>query len=127
MDDTRVQLPPELLIATEKLAEILIYAEPIAAHNRAKARLDSDKEANALLEQLSAAQAELRTRQMSGSVIQNDIDALRALQGEVQSNRVIRNYAQTQQAAIAFLPQVNQEISQLLGLDFASLVLPANC
>jgi len=80
-----------------------------------------------LLEQLSAAQAELRTRQMSGSVIQNDIDALRALQGEVQSNRVIRNYAQTQQAAIAFLPQVNQEISQLLGLDFASLVLPANC
>lgn len=127
MDDTRVQLPPELLIATEKLAEILIHAEPIAAYKRAKARLDSDKEANALFELLSNAQAELRTRQMSGSVIQKDIDALRALQGEVQSNRVIRNYAKTQQAAIAFLPQVNQEISQLLGLDFASLALPANC
>ncbi len=127
MDDTGVRLPPDLLKTTEKLADVLVQAEPIATYERAKALYEADKEAKALLERLSAAQAELRTRQMSSNVSQVEIDALRALQSEVQANRVITEYAQAQQAAIAFLPQVNQEISQLLGLDFASLVGPANC
>jgi len=127
MDDTRMQLPPDLFSATEKLADVLFQAEPIAAYERAKAHFEADEEAKVLLEGLSTAQAELRTRQMSGNYSQAEIDALRALQSEVQSSRVIREYDRAQQAAIAFLPQVNQEISQLIGLDFASLAGPANC
>lgn len=41
--------------------------------------------------------------------------------------RFIMDFAETQQLASAYLPEVNQEISQLLGVDFASLVRPAGC
>ncbi len=127
MDDTKVQLSSDVLKATERLAESLIHSGPIAAFERAKVQFEDNEGAKTLLERLSAAQAELRTRQVSGGVTQQDIDELRALQSEVQSSNVIREYARAQQAAIAFLPLVNQEISQLLGLDFASLAGPASC
>lgn len=122
-------LPPNLLAATEALAAQLIYAEPIALYRRAQARLDADAGARALLERFSAAQADLRARsgQSEGSVTQAGVDHLRDLQRQVQTNRAIMEYAETQQAALAYLPEVNREISQLLGVDFASLAGPASC
>ena len=120
-------LPPNLLEATENLALTLLASEPIMAYHRAKARLDSDPEARGLLERFSTAQRDVRVRQGNSSVTQADMDRLRTLQRAVQSNRVIMEYAETQQAAIAYLPVINQEISQLLGVDFASLAGPASC
>lgn len=120
-------LSPELAEATEALAETLLSAEPIMLYHRAKARLDSDHEALDLLERFSATQRDLRLRQGNGSASQADMDRLQTLQRAVQSNRVIMDYAETQQAAIAYLPVVNQEISQLIGVDFASLAGPASC
>jgi hypothetical protein len=37
------------------------------------------------------------------------------------------DYALAQQEALAYLPQVNQTISELLGVDFAALAGPASC
>ncbi len=127
MSDSTVMLPPDLLAATETLAEQLLNAEPIVLYHQAQARMEADPQARALLERLTAAQSELRVRQARGMVTQDDIGHLRALQREVQSNSVIMDYAAAQQAAIAYLPEVNQEISQLLGVDFASLAGPASC
>lgn len=78
-------------------------------------------EDRAELERFLKTQSDLRVRQSRNAVTQSDVDELRALQREVQSNQRIRDYAETQQAAIAYLPAINQEISQLLGVDFASL------
>ena len=58
---------------------------------------------------------------------QADIDRLRVLQNEVQANKIIMLFVETQQAAIAYLPGVNKEISQLLGFDFAGMAGPASC
>lgn len=127
MNTATIVLPPNLLAAAEALAMQVIHAEPILLYHRAKARLDADHHARTLLERFSAAQADLRVRQARGMVTQADVDHLRALQREVQSNRVIVEYAETQQTAIAYLPEVNQEISQMLGVDFASLSGPASC
>jgi cell fate (sporulation/competence/biofilm development) regulator YlbF (YheA/YmcA/DUF963 family) len=120
-------LPAEVQEALEVLAENLVHAEPIVAYRRAQARLDASAEAHGLIERLSAAQAELRSRQGRNGVDQADVDKVRALQREAQSNRIIMDYAETQQAAIAYLPEVNQEISALLGVDFAALAGPASC
>lgn len=127
MDTSNSILTPELQEATEALALILLSAEPIVVYHQAKARFDSDPLARELIERLSAAQSDIRLRQAQGSVKQADLERLRALQREVQSNRVIMDYARAQEAAIAYLPQVNQEISQLIGIDFASLAGPASC
>lgn len=127
MDNSSLNLPSNLLTATERLATVITSAEPIAAYLQAKARLDIDPQARDLLECVSSAQSDLRMRQVNGNISQADLDHLRTLQLQVQSNRVIMDYAETQQAAIAYLPQVNQEISQLIGVDFASLAGPASC
>lgn len=120
-------LPPELLAATQSLAETLLYSEPMVRYHQAKSRFDADLQARALLERLSAAQADLRVRQSNSGIPQTDIEQLRALQREVQSNPVIMEYAHSQQAAIAYLPEVNRVIGEMLGVDFASLAGPASC
>ena len=127
MNDSNLNLPSNLLTATERLATVITSAEPIAAYLQAKVRLDNDPQARDLLECVSSAQSDLRMRQVNGNITQADLDHLRTLQLQVQSNRLIMDYAETQQAAIAYLPQVNQEISQLIGVDFASLAGPASC
>lgn len=125
--DTIYSLPDELLTAAEQLADAILRAGPIAAYQQAKARLDGDAPARELLERFLKTQSDLRVRQSRNAVTQSDVDQLRALQREVQSNRIIIDYAETQQAAIAYLPAVNQEIGQLLGVDFASLAGPGCC
>lgn len=127
MSAMSVNLPPTVLAAAERLATAIEASEPVAAYRQAKARLDGDARANELLRELSDAQADLRRRQSNGGVTQEALQQVRALQREVQSNVVIMDFAMAQQAAIAYLPQVNQEISQLLGVDFASLAGPASC
>ena len=125
--DTNYSLPDEISTAAEQLAKAILRAGPIAAYQQAKACLDGDVQARELLERFLKTQSDLRVRQSRNAVTQSDVDELRALQREVQTNRIILAYAETHQAAIAYLPAVNQEISQLLGVDFASLAGPGCC
>ena len=127
MDTTVVTLPENISSAVEQLAAAVLRAQPIAEYQQAKARLDADAEARELLERLAKAQSDMRTLQAQNAVTQADVDALREIQRQVQSNRKIMEYARTQQAAVAYLPAVNQEISLLLGIDFASLAGPGSC
>lgn len=127
MDTNTANLPPNILAATEHLAATILRAKPVAAYQKAIARLNADSEARELLERFMQAQTDLRVRQARNSITQADMDQIRALQRKVQSNRTILDYAEAQQKAVDYLPAVNQEISQLLGVDFASLAGPASC
>lgn len=115
-------LDATLEAAARKFALKLRSSAPIATYWRAKARLEADKQAQNLLAELRQRQQALTLKQQNGNgITQEEIDALRRLQGEVQRNPVIMAYVQAQQQAQAFLPQVNLEISQLLGFDFGAL------
>ncbi len=127
MDTKTVILPESISNAVEQLAAAVLRAEPIVVFQQAKARLDVDPEARELLERLSKAQAEIRLRQSQNAVTQADVDQLRAIQRQVQSNQTIMHYSESLQMATAYLPGVNQEISQLIGMDFAALAGPASC
>ncbi len=95
---------------------------PITTFWQAKERLEADEEAQELLAELQERQRALMLKQQNGgNITQEEIDALRRLQGEAQRNPVIKGYVQAQQQALAFVPQVNMEISQLLGFDFGGL------
>lgn len=120
-------LPPPLVEAIETLAAALLNTEPLAAYRQATAVLGSDPDSTTLLNQFSAAQAEVRKHQGNGTLTQFHIDRLRSLQRQVQTNSTIVSYASAQQSALAYLPEVNVEISQLIGLDFASLAGPSGC
>lgn len=120
-------ISPQLLDATHSLAAALVQAEPIAAYRAARQRLDADPAARGLLERVAAAQADLRVRQTRGTLAEADLDQLRALQRQAQANEAIMNYIAAQQAAMAYLPDVSQEISQLLGVDFGALIGRSSC
>lgn len=120
-------LPPPLIEAIEMLAAALLNTEPLAAYRQASANLEADPDSTTLLSQFSAAQAEVRKCQGNGTITQFHLDRLRSLQRQVQANSTIMSYADAQQAALAYLPEVNLEISQLIGLDFASLAGPSGC
>ena len=120
-------LSPQLQEATHSLIENLLASEAFTRYGQARARLDTDQEARSLLEQLAQCQARLRQKQAQGAVNQEDIDELRGIQTKVQRNRVIMDYAQSQQEAVNFLRQVNAEIGQLLGVDFAALANQNTC
>jgi cell fate (sporulation/competence/biofilm development) regulator YlbF (YheA/YmcA/DUF963 family) len=124
---TNGNIPPELIGATDELIQNLIASEPFRKYKRAQTQMHSDPHARALLEHLSALQTEIRRKQSDGGVTQEDLKNLRAAQAEVQSNDTIIAYATSQQEAIGFLREINQEISQLLGVDFASLARQKTC
>jgi cell fate (sporulation/competence/biofilm development) regulator YlbF (YheA/YmcA/DUF963 family) len=127
MNDPQTILSPELYQASMRLAEALRQADPIAAYQNARERMESDPHAKSLLERYASAQSELRFQQANQTVTQEQMDSIRALQTEVRSNRLILEFAETQQVAIAFLPHINQQISQHIGIDFASLTGSSSC
>ena len=125
--DTQQALPANVLQATRTLTENLQHAEPVVLYQQAQERLDSDSETSLLLQRLAQTQAAFRKHQGEGGVTQKDIDSLRALQGQARSNPLVTAHAEAQQVAIEHLQVINQEISQLLGLDFCSLAKKAGC
>ena len=122
-----LNFPPDLYEATDSLIQNLLASEPFLAYHQSKARLESDPQARGLLERLSALQSGIRRKQTSGDITQVEIEELRAVQHQVQANTTIMAYAQSQQEAVNFLREINQEISQLLGMDFASLARAITC
>ena len=118
---TNIRLTTTLSEAIESLAVNLLSSAPFLQFQDARKRLDADAQARGLLSDLTTAQSDLRTRQASGLLRQDDIARLRALQAEARANRFITEYIQTQDDAVAYLQETNQEISQWLGVDFAGL------
>ncbi len=120
-------LRPELKQAAQALGNALKNTPPLRAYAEAAAKMEADAQATALLDELQRVQSDIRIRQSNGGVTQADITRLRKLQYQVQTHPTIAAFIEAQQNATAFLPEVNQEISQLLGIDFASLAAPASC
>lgn len=125
--NTNIALSPELQQVTENLIENLLASEAFLSYQQSQSQLNSDSDARGLLDLMSTLQAALRHKQSANSVTQSDIDELRAIQEQVQVNEAIMAYAQSQQNAVAFLREINLEISQLLGVDFAALTKQNTC
>ena len=120
-------LSPELREATHSLIENLLASEAFTHYQHAQKLLREDEEAHTLMDQLSKVQATVRQQQGSGNVSQAEVDSLRLIQQRALRNPVILDYAEAQQEAIGFLREINGEIGQLLGVDFASFANHASC
>jgi cell fate (sporulation/competence/biofilm development) regulator YlbF (YheA/YmcA/DUF963 family) len=127
MNSNKTILPATLLAAAEDLAIQLLASGPFTIYHAAQGRFNADAGARALLQRLSQTQAELRQKQAQQTVVQSDVDQLRALQSAVQADQTITSYVHSQQAAVKFLREMNREISELLGVDFAALTKRPGC
>jgi cell fate (sporulation/competence/biofilm development) regulator YlbF (YheA/YmcA/DUF963 family) len=125
--NNNVIISPELYQATESLIENLLASEAFLAYQQSQAQMNSDAEARGLLDLLSTLQTAFRHKQSANSVTQSDIDELRAIQTQVMENPIIMVYSAAQGDAVDFLREVNLEISQTLGMDFAALAKQSTC
>lgn len=120
-------IPDTLYQATQNLAENLVASEPFIHYFQAHQAFEADSEAQSLLKDIYSIQGEIREKQQHNQVTQADIDVLRALQAQTQGSETLMVYTNTQQGAVNFLREINQEISQLLGVDFAALSRKTGC
>ena len=120
-------VPEKLDLALINLAERIKFTEPVNRYLIAQERFAQDKEAHKIMEDLSAFQKDIRQKQYNIQVTSQDLEKLRSLQTKAQENEVINSYGNSQQEAIGQLREVNAEISNLLGIDFASLAKKSSC
>ena len=120
-------LPSPLQESTQSLIGHLLASEVFMRYQKATVQFHENEEARGLLEQLTQAQARLRQKQGEGEMNQAELDSLRLLQERVQRNSVIMAYTQAQQEAMHFLRGINNEISQFLGINFASFANHSTC
>lgn len=107
--------------ATYDLAEHLSQSEPVQSFRKANNKLMADDQSIRLLTEASELQQKLYSEQYSGDVSKEKISQLRNLRNQVATNELIQNQAIAREEAVSFLREINAEISNLLGFDFASL------
>ena len=121
------KLTPELTEAVDALAENLLAAEPFLALEGTYLRLQGDAQARNLQQRFRQAEATLRQRQANRTMTQADMAAYRTLNAEAQANELIAGHEAAQQAIAACLRDVNRDLSQHLGVDFAILAKRSGC
>ncbi len=113
-------IPEKLIISVNLLADQIKLTEPVNRYLIAKEQFTHDATAQKIMEDLSTFQKEIRQKQSNNQITQQDLEKLRSLQTNAQENEVINSYSLSQQVAIGKLREINAEISNLLGIDFAS-------
>jgi cell fate (sporulation/competence/biofilm development) regulator YlbF (YheA/YmcA/DUF963 family) len=83
--------------------------------------LNNDQNSLEMINAATDLQRKLYDGQSSGDDLNNDLNRLRDYQSQISSNAVIQEQSIARETAVAFLREINQEISQLLGMDFAAL------
>ena len=121
------ELSSEMKQAVQNLGNALKSTPLLRAYADAISKMTVDAQATALWDELQRVQADIRVRQSNGGVTQQDTERLRQLQFGVQAHPTIAAFLAADQRAKAYLPQVNQAISDLLGIDFASLGRVSGC
>jgi len=113
--------------ATDMLISNLLASEAFVRYHQAQVSMKQDLQANTLLIQLSEMQSEMRQKQANNNLSTDEIDSLRTLQAQARENDIIQEYSDAQQNVIKFLREINEEINQMLGIDFASFTKRAGC
>lgn len=113
--------------AVNNLAASIQYTEPVNKYLTARDIYEKDPDARKVMEELSEHQKLIRQKQTNNSITADDLQKLRSLQVKAQENKAISSFAFSQQEAIGYLREINAEISNLLGIDFASLAKNTCC
>lgn len=111
----------ELFDATIALAENLEQSEPITRFRQATQLLQDDQDAQQLVSEAAELKQIIYAKDASREVMQENFPRLREINNQIARNPMIQEQNQSQEMAIEFLREINQEISTLLGFDFGSM------
>ncbi|GIV63700.1 MAG: YlbF family regulator [Chloroflexota bacterium] len=107
--------------ALQNLIDHLTHSEASIRFRNAERALMNDSNAQDLLNQLARLQQTLKTQQRNNLPTEETLTHLHQFQLQVAEHPSIQEYEYSRELYIALIRQVNQQISQLIGLDFAAL------
>lgn len=111
----------KILEAAEEFGQALADCAECKAVKQTQEALRNDIEAMQLLSDYQSTQCSIQMSKMwGGRVAENELDKLRSLEVKVKSNKIIKNLLDAQKRLQEMLGNLNMEISNLLGIDFAS-------
>jgi cell fate (sporulation/competence/biofilm development) regulator YlbF (YheA/YmcA/DUF963 family) len=79
-----------------------------------------------LRERHSEYMTDLQQRQSDGSLTQDDISRLRAIQEELSGHPLTREFLRCREEITGILADCNQTISEILGFDYSATAAPAS-
>lgn len=120
-------LEPKMTEAALNLGKTLTSAKEYVSYQRAKQVLNEDVSARNLMSDLAKAEVGVRRAAGNGTITPEDLQTLSDLQTQVQTNPVITDFTTSKQELTTFLQGINNEINQLLGINFALIAKHSSC
>lgn len=127
MDNLQSTIHSDLDESVELLSDALVNSEPMKDYLQANDIFKADHEVMAWMQEYSSLQQTIRTQQQTNQPTKGNLERSRELMALIENNKTFQNYSSAQESAILFLREINQEISQMIGFDFASLTQRGGC
>lgn len=115
-----IVLPQSLKDAIRSLVEQIVCTQPFQDFENTRSMLSKNTEALRLLERLEEEQRSLSRIALQRDLVDEDFVGIEQARQEALSHPVILAYFQAQDRLVSLLQEINNEMSALLGFDFAS-------
>ena len=116
----QIETPPQLLSAAADLAAAIQQAPVWKAWREAHQAFEQDADVSALMQRYQAAIREVRKLRASGQELNGNVaEEWAAVQDLVRKNAIIARREEAASAMLEMLQEVNETLSEALGLDFA--------
>lgn len=109
---------------TNEFVAALLDDPSVIEFRSAADALDNDTDFAKLRNVYSETTEQFRQKQSDGTLDQQDIERVRALQNEVNSHPVAQRFIAARDEIAVLAQECNQEISSVLGFDFGSVAGP---
>jgi cell fate (sporulation/competence/biofilm development) regulator YlbF (YheA/YmcA/DUF963 family) len=113
-------LPEPLKDAIRSLVEQIATTQPFQDFESTRSMLSRNVEALQLLEHLEEEQRSLSRLALQRDLADEDFTAIEEARQKALAHPVILAYFQAQDRLVSLLQEINNEMSSLLGFDFAS-------
>lgn len=114
----------EIRQKAKEFASALRHSSPVVAYFKAKKKLEEDKETQALIAQFQHKQRELWLNKGKRNLTPAEIMEIRNLQAKIIGSPIIREFSLAQEKMFDLCRAVAERLSELLGVNFATLVSP---
>ena len=116
----------KLQAVTDAFIAIINSDETIQTFQKANRAFEENRELQDLRARYGLLSQQLQSKQMDGTLTQEDISELRTLQNQVNTHPLTAELLRTQENATAILNECNLTISEILGFNFAAAAAPAS-
>jgi cell fate (sporulation/competence/biofilm development) regulator YlbF (YheA/YmcA/DUF963 family) len=119
-------MPTDVLnTAMVTFARSLKSTEAVKRFFEARRRFESDEDLSRSREAFNQAARTFREKQTAGTLTEQEISQIRALQSKMNLHPRTVEYLRVQQEMAELMQECNQQISELLGFDFSAIAAPS--